>query len=272
MPDPLSLIDLERYPIGDLDAPAAQALIEQLRKDLAERGVALLPGFLKPEAVEQIVALADRLKPDAHLEDVWGTPYLELPNEEQPEGHPRRSSVHSLTWVIAYDQIPRSSGLCALYHWDGFRDFIAEVLQRNPLHRMADPLGALNLTVMEDGHVQGWHYDNTDFVVSLAVQGSEGGGEFECAPHIRNERDERYPEVARVLRGEARDELEIYPMTPGTLMLFEGRHSLHRVSPVEGPVARKVALFAFDTRPDTDSKDLFKLVRYGRSEARTPPA
>jgi hypothetical protein len=48
------------------------------------------------------------------------------------------------------------------------------------------------------------------------------------------------------------------------MMLFEGRHSLHRVTPVVGPRPRLIALLAYDTRPDTDSSELLKLVRYGR--------
>jgi hypothetical protein len=56
-------------------------------------------------------------------------------------------------------------------------------------------------------------------------------------------------------------------MIPGTLMIFAGRNSLHRVSPVEGEVPRLVALFAYDTRPDADSSELLKLIRYGRTSA-----
>ena len=53
-------------------------------------------------------------------------------------------------------------------------------------------------------------------------------------------------------------------MTPGTLLLFEGRYSLHRVTPVGGETARLVALLAYDTKPGTTSSDLLRLVRYGR--------
>jgi hypothetical protein len=113
--------------------------------------------------------------------------------------------------------------------------------------------------------VQGWHYDSTDFVVSLAVQASEAGGEFECARRIRSDEDENYDAVARVLGGDLRD-VEVFPFTPGTLMVFQGRHSLHRVSPVRGPRPRYVALMGFDTKPGTTSSDLLKRVRYGRTE------
>jgi hypothetical protein len=55
-------------------------------------------------------------------------------------------------------------------------------------------------------------------------------------------------------------------MTPGTLMLFEGRHSLHRVTPVQGSRPRYVGLFGYDTKSDTMSSELLKQIRYGRSE------
>jgi len=259
------MIDLERYPVNSLEAPAARAVIAKQRRSLEDHGVAILPGFVHPEVLTRLAEEAERLLPKAHLEDVWGTPYLELPDESYPEGHPRRSAVHSLTWVIAYDLIEADSPLRGLYASDDLLAFVGEILDRRPLHRMADPLGAVNMTRMDEDHEQCWHYDNAEFVVSLAIQSSQEGGEFECAAAIRSEDDEHYDEVARVMAGEQPDRLEIYPMTPGTLMIFRGRHSLHRVTPVRGPVPRYVALLAYDTKPDTDSSELFKLVRYGRS-------
>ena len=271
-PEAASLVDLDRYPVTDPDGPACRAVVAEARRSLAEKGVAILPGFVRSEALAAMSREAEALVPKAHLEDVWGTPYLTLPDESFPEGHPRRALVHSLTHVIAYDLIPGDSPLRALYHWDPLKDFVAEILERRPLYRMADPLGALNFAVMSEGHTQCWHYDNADFVVSLAIQKSHGGGEFECARFIRGEGEENYDEVARVLRGEAADRIEVVPMVPGTLMIFEGRNSIHRVSPVEGPVPRHVALLAYDMKPDTDSSDLFKLVRYGRSQPVAPEA
>lgn len=262
---PRDLVDLDRYPLPELHCLRGRSVVEAARRSLRETGVAILPGFARTEAVTAMAAEATALRARAHLQDIWGTPYLELPDESREEGHPRRTPVHSRTWVIAQDLIPAGSTLRALYAWDPLLEFVGEILERRPLYRMADPLGALNLTVMDEGHEQGWHYDNTEFVVSLAIQASLAGGRFECASFIRSPEDENYPEVARVLAGEAPQRVQVLPMTPGTLMVFAGMHSLHRVSPVEGPHARQVALLAYDTRPDADSSDLFKRVRYGRS-------
>lgn len=265
--DPSTLLDLDRYPIADLDSPHLRTIIADARQSLSAQGVAILPGFAKPDACAAAAAEGLSLRSRAHLEDVWGTPYLEVPSDAFPESHPRRSLFQSLTWVIAYDLIPASSSVRRLYEWDPLMHFIAAVLDRQPLYRMTDPLGALNVTVMEEGHVQGWHYDNAQFVVSLALQASTEGGLFECAPFIRSATEENYADVARVLAGDAPDLLQVMPMVPGTLMIFEGRYSIHRVSPVVGATPRVVALFAYDTRPESDTSELFKLLRYGRSEA-----
>ena len=116
---------------------------------------------------------------------------------------------------------------------------------------------------MTDGDQLQWHFDQTDFVVSLAIQDADIGGDFEVAPRIRSADDEHYDDVARVLGGERSDVVTL-PMTPGTLLVFAGRGSLHRVSPIGGPTPRLVGLFGYDTKPGTMSSDLLKEVRYGR--------
>jgi hypothetical protein len=195
--DPGSFVDRDRYPV---DAPATDAhrrtVVATHRGALAANGVAILPGFLTPAAVARIATDADRLAPTGHLQDIWGTPYLGLPDESFPEGHPQRTSVHSTTRILAYDLVPSDDPLRLLFEWDPLADFLAAIVDRGRLHRMADPLGALNLTVMEEGHVQGWHYDSTDFVVSLAIRASDVGGAFECMQGARTDDDERYGRTA----------------------------------------------------------------------------
>jgi len=159
---------------------------------------------------------------------------------------------------------PRDSALRGLYEWDPLMAFLAALLDRSPLYRYADPFGALNLAVMRDGDELHWHFDQTDFVVSIAIQSSLEGGDFDNAKLIRSAGDEHYDDVAAVLAGRAPERVRTEPMTPGTLMVFEGRNSMHRVTPIKGERPRYVALLAYDTKPDTDSSDRLKMVRYGR--------
>ncbi len=266
--DPRTLIDSDRYPIHDLANPRTVALAAECRDRLDATGVAIVPAFVHPDALDAMVAESARLAPVTHHQDVSGTPYLELPAPDWPAGHPRLALGRSALTAIAYDDFGAGSQLRALYEWDALMEFVALVLSRDCLYRYHDRLGALNVASMTHGDELWWHFDQTDFVVSIALQSSVRGGDFECVSMLRTSDDERYDDVASVLAGERNASVTTVPMEPGTLMFFQGRHSLHRVTPIEGPTPRYVALLAYDTQPGTCSSELLRLVRYGRAEAR----
>jgi predicted 2-oxoglutarate/Fe(II)-dependent dioxygenase YbiX len=122
------------------------------------------------------------------------------------------------------------------------------VLDRSPLYRCADPVVSCMLTVCREADELGWHYDPNDGVVSLMLQEADAGGAFEFAAGIRSEApdasaaelavlDGRY---ARVVRPELR---------AGTLSMFNGHGSLHRVAPVTGTRDRIIALFNYMAEP-----------------------
>jgi hypothetical protein len=256
--DPLALVDTGRYDLDDVEFQ------ESCHRQLAAQGVCILPGFVRSSAIPTLVEECDRLAPFGHRSLVQGTPYLALPDESYPPDHPRRTLVDNSLEVVAYDLFPADSTLRALYESDRLLAFVEAVLQRGSLFRYADPFGALNLAVMRAGDELGWHFDQTDFVVSIALQSSQSGGDFENAAQLRRADDECEEDVAAVLRRELAERIRVEPMTPGTLMLFNGRWSMHRVTPIVGETPRYVALLAYDTKPGTDSTELLKLIRYGR--------
>jgi len=260
---PATYIDLDRYPILALDSPAGQALLRDARMQIADIGACELPDFIYPEAVARMCADTQALAPEAHRHAGVETAYLDIPDFDLPEDHPRRMLVEYSLGAVAYDLVPDASPLRLLYEWNPLMHFIGEVLERRPLYRYADPLGALSLAVMYDGDNLGWHFDQTDFVVSLALQDCDEGGDFEVVPRLRTPDDENYDEVRDALLGHAQNQLTL-PMRPGTLLIFEGRYSLHRVSPIKGDTDRLVALLAYDTKSGTCASELLQMGRYGR--------
>jgi hypothetical protein len=220
------------------------ALTSQLNQAFVDENIVVLPGFIKPSALPALVAECDELAKVAY-----------------------HTTVNANLEVVAYDQFPKDSVIRALYEWEPLMEFVARVLGEKQLYRYADPFGALNLAVMRDGHELGWHFDQTDFVVSIALQPSLEGGHFENVPRIRSMGNDNAETVAAIRNGERNDLVRLEPMTPGTLMVFNGRWSYHRVSKVHGAVARHVALLAYDTKPGTDSNTELKLGRYGRLPA-----
>lgn len=260
------LVDLARYPIDD---PVAVApVVAGAHAEFVERGVAVLPGFLHAAGVEMVVAESVALAPLAHHSVSSSTVFLGPPDDTAPAGSPAAHRERAALGAVAYDLFPPDAALRRLYEHDALLAFVAGVLGRAPLYRYADPFGALNLAVMGDGDELGWHFDMTDFVVSLAIQSSVGGGDFEAAPLGPDRADDA---ICAVVAGDRR-RVETLPMAPGTLMVFAGRWSMHRVTPIEGDVARLVALLAYDTAPGTDSSDRLKLTRYGRLPAATAAA
>jgi hypothetical protein len=241
-------------------------LVDRGRAELAATGACEIPGFVRPEALPQFVDDARRLAPFAHHSGGLGTAYLGFPDESFPPDHPQQWLGEYSVGAVAYDLFPEDSVIRQLYEWDPLMEFVAAVLGLEKIYRYADEFGALNLAVMGDGEQLQWHFDQTDFVVSLAIEDADEGGDFEVAPQIRSADDERYDDVAQVLAGK-RDQVVTLPMTPGTLLIFAGRNSLHRVSPIAGDTDRLVGLLAYDTKPGTRSSDLLAEVRYGRKRS-----
>lgn len=253
-----ALVDLDRWPIHDPD------LARRLNDDFHREGVVVLPGFVPDSVINEMAAQCAELSRHVFRSHSRSSPYLTSPDETRPSGHPRRHEITSAVGVIAYDLVPKDDLVRRLYESDELLEFVAAVLGEPELHRYADPFGALNISVMDEGDHLGWHFDMADFVVSLAIRASDEGGEFVNAPRIRAADDERFDDVAAVLADRAPERVRVEPMTPGTLMVFNGRWSMHKVAPIIGPTSRLVALLAYDRKPGTDSTDELKLSRYGR--------
>ena len=267
----MSLIDQSRYPIGDLTTPRMIDVISDARTQIASIGAAELSGFVTAEGVAALVADAEELQQRAHPSGGVGTAYLELPSDDFDQHHPRQQWMPYAVNAVGYDVIPHSSPLRQLYELEALTLFIEAVVERGRLFHYADPCGGLNLAVMAKGNQLQWHYDQTDFVVSLAIQDAEAGGDFEVVPRIRSASDEQYGEVSKLLDGD-RSRVLTLAMTPGTLLIFEGRNSIHRVSPIEGETLRHVGLLAYDTKATTVSSELLREIRYGRTQPfGTPP-
>ncbi len=227
-------------------------------------GACELEGFVTQTSVAVAVKEARHLAGSAHPSSSHATAYLTAPNEAFPVDHPRRRLLASSVRVVGYDQIPRSHVIRQLYEWQPLMNFVAEVLNLPTVYRYADPMGALNIAVMGDGDALAWHFDQTDFVLSIPLVAAEMGGDFEVHPLIRSAANERYDAVDAALCDTAPTPLRL-PMRAGSLLLFQDRNSLHRVTPIGGPRDRIVALLAYDTRPGTDSTAELKLARYGRT-------
>ncbi|MCA9804551.1 MAG: hypothetical protein KC777_21420 [Cyanobacteria bacterium HKST-UBA02] len=256
------LVDLGKYPILEPGSAGYVSLVEEARRELKEFGYCLLQDFIGTDRIEGLAAEARELAPLAFHNTLTGNAYLTPQDPSLSADHPVNRTDTTALGAVAYDQIPPGAMIRRLYDSQVFLDFVSDVLDRGPLFRYADPLGAMNIAVMKEGDHLRWHFDQTDFVVSLLVEGSEGG-EYEVYPLTRSPEEENYERVLSILQGNREGVLTL-DIRPGCLVFFEGRYSLHRVTRVSGDQVRLVALFGFDTSEGTVSSDYLRMIRYGR--------
>jgi hypothetical protein len=252
-----AVIDIERYPIDDPD------LVSELHDRMARDGVCELPGFVLPEAVAEAAAETGVLAEAWFATDDEHTVYFEPVDLTAPSGDPRGMRLRSSKKQVAYDQIPPDSGLRRMYESEATTRFVGGVLGIEELHALDDPLAALGYAYMERSDTLAWHFDRSEFAVTLMIQPAERGGIFEYVPNARSDADERHELVAAVVDGDRSQVISLDPQ-PGTLTLFRVRRSLHRVSPVEGGQVRVNAVLAYGDRPGMRLNDLTQRLFYGR--------
>lgn len=250
MDDIGTLIDLERYPLDRKDSAGWRALVAEAQRQHEAEGACNLPGFLTLVGLEAARAEAAALL-DAHgyQKTYVRNAFFSADDPSLPPEHPRRRFWPAGACQVADDQIGTDTVLRRIYRWQPLIDFVAAVEERAALYPMADRFQALNVVGHGDGEQLPWHYDANDFTVTLLLQSPEAGGDFVFAPDIRSATDENMAAVQRVFDG---DEALVrrLPRGEGTLTLFRGRNSLHRVDPCRGTRRRISAILTYDTQPD----------------------
>jgi hypothetical protein len=259
-----AIVDLARYPIDDLESPAGRDLVALCRAQLDAVDACDLEGFLLPDVADRIVAEAIAARAEGFRTEAMHNAYFDRPVGEQAvEGDPRRTVLRTAKIGLAYDQIPDDSPLRALYASDELTAFLSRALRIEPLHRHGDDLGALNVMLYGPGDELGWHFDGADFVVTLMLQPPAAGGAFEFVPMLRSADDENHEGVNHLLAG-GRDGVRGMSAAKGTLALFRGHHSPHRVTPIEGETPRVNAVLAYADRPDARLSTEIRRLFYGR--------
>lgn len=241
-----NLINLERYPIHEM-GPARDAVIGQVRADLAKDGCAILKNFLTPEAIEEVTAEADQVHHLAHRSFGRTNPYFTKDDESLPENDPRRRFYDRSNAFIPADNFMANGPLRTIHDFPAFDPFVKDCLEEENFYRYADPLADVIINMAEEGEGFPWHFDTNNFTITLAIQNAESGGAFEYAPAIRQD-GENFDAVRDVLDGVS-DSVTRIELEPGDLQLFKGRYSLHRVAPLFGKRRRYVAIFSYVEEP-----------------------
>ncbi|QPC94241.1 2OG-Fe(II) oxygenase [Mesorhizobium sp. INR15] len=258
------ILDLDRYPLDREGSPEWTRLVEQSAAALAAEGMFNLDGFLRPgiaeKAVQEIQPVMDTR---SHVHKRMHNIYFKPDIPELDAGHPALRKVETISHTVCADQLPGSLVL-AIYEYEPLLRFLSAAMGKPRLHVMQDPLARTNVMAYRTGEALNWHFDRSEFTTTLLLQAAERGGDLEYRTDLRSDDNPNYDGVARLLEG--RDpEAKILRTKPGTLNVFRGKNTAHRVTPVEGNRERMIAVFSYYEKPGVMFSNEERLGFYGRA-------
>jgi hypothetical protein len=256
-------LDLDRFPLDQPNTEAYRALVARCRAKLASGGMFNLDGFLKPEHA-QAETLAHTPKMDSESFDHTREHNIYFLKSVPGRGddHPALTRFQTSNNTLCADQL-QGSIVQQTYDWPPLQAFLAEVMEKPALYPMADPLAAFNVMRYQEGQGLNWHFDRSEFTVTLLLQAPSAGGIFEYSTDLRTAEDPNYDGVVCLLRDED-PQMQQMTVVPGTLNVFRGVNTPHRVTPVRGPMARMVAVLTYYEKPGAMFTQTEQLGFYGR--------
>lgn len=253
-----TIIDFDTHPITD------EVFADQCRETLDREGVLVLSDFIQPKALAEMLEESKAGQSDAYFCTQSHSVYLTPKDPSKPDDHAANRQVTSSKGCICDDIVGETSPLRTLYDAPSFQKFVADVTGQTELHPYADGLSSINIHYANRGQELGWHFDNSSFAITLLIQKPDAGSRFEFIKDLRDAKagEMNYDGVAALLDGDTTP--DVLEMEPGTLVLFRGRNSIHRVSPNESDKTRMLAVLAYNAEAGFSLSESARMTFYGR--------
>jgi hypothetical protein len=259
-----NVIDLQRYPLDREGSEEWNRLVEKSRNELNVNGMFNLEGFIKDDhvhlAATQIQPTMDsQSHTHKRTHNIYFTPQINGLDAD----HPALRKVETVSHTLCADQL-KGNLVSDVYEYPPLLAFLAAVMEKPKLHVMADPLARVNVMSYRHDETLNWHFDRSEFTTTLMLQAPDEGGEFQYRSDLRTAEDANYPGVAELLEG--RDpQVQTLKLRAGTLNVFRGKNTAHRVTPVQGNRERMVAVFSYYEKPGVLFSAEEQLGFYGRT-------
>ena len=199
---------------------------------LQTEGILIFNSFINNNGLAILQKEASDLKDLSYKSHSEYNVYVSEHDNSFSNDSPRNRIMSTSKKCIPNDLIPDNSILQRIYDSRRIRSFFKGLLNKNELYPYSDPLSSININYYDEGDALGWHFDNSDFTITLLVKNCEKGGIYEFFNDMRyKDGQEDYAFVEKILdnkvSGNKVESLE------GDLMIFKGNKSIHQVTAVE---------------------------------------
>lgn len=224
---------------------------------LMSNGIAIAPDFLSKQGVQALLAEHQALRDLAYHSNCQIPPFRSDDGNQAAPGGAFPVGRQSLR-VVAADQLAGDSPLLRIARCKKFHNLIAAFTGRPRIYPYADQLGEANYVEMLHGDEVPWHVDTSDCASSLILQLPHEGGQLDLTPVSSAALD-------ALRRGDELRSASIRQAPVGTLVVFMGASSLHRVTRVVGARSRINAILGHALRSSSRSSAEVRSFRYGRT-------
>jgi hypothetical protein len=243
------IINHALYPIDESGDPSRQAIIEQVKSELADDGCAVIRNFFSIAGLETLLTEANERKAQTYYSQrKLCNVYLNDGDPDLPADHPLNIFIPRTNGFITADLFGEETAAHRLYYWAPLKQFLAECLGKQELFIYEDPVSNMIVNVGQPGQQFNWHFDTNEFTITMLLQAAQSGGIFEYVPDLRSAQDECYAEVKGVLDGD-RNRVRQLELNAGDLQFFLGRFSLHQVTANTGNDDRLLLIMSFSEKP-----------------------
>ena len=253
-----SIIDCNKHPIDDLN------YIQECNSLIKKNSLLVLENFLLDESLKNILNEAKKLEDKAYYCEQQHTILLSKKSDNLDYKDPLNLLMTSDKGCVPHDLINKTSDLNILYNSNIFKSFIKNVLNLDNIFPYTDNLSSINLNYYQKGQQLGWHFDNASFAITLMIQSSPSGGEFEYITEGRDSNanyiDKTF--ISNVIDG--KNSPNLLDVNDGTLILFYGRNYLHRVTPVLSETPRILITLNYNEEKNIELSENARLTFFGR--------
>ncbi len=252
------IINYNKHPLDNY------SYIDLCRKEIVDKSLLVLNNFITNECLNELILEALLLEDKAFYCSQNHTILLNKCDNSLLSDDPLNIEVKSDKGCVPHDLIGENSKLNIMYKSSIFKKFLKKVLNLKDLYPYADKLSSINYNFYQKNQQLGWHFDNASFAITLMIQSSDSGGEFQYVSkgrdYNKNYIDKSY--INKILNS------SITPnkinANSGTLVLFYGRNYLHRVTPVTSNKPRILVTLNYNEEEGTKLSKNARLTFFGR--------
>ena len=175
-----NIVDLDKYPINNLESEKIKNLIKKCKKDLDQYSCSTIPNFILPKSLEMMKTELKKQLHEVYMSKESINAYLYSSDDPTlPKDHPKRLFMKRYNGYLNSDCFSKDSEMKFLYETQELLNFVSACLNISPIYRWADPLACHAYNVMKTDGILPWHFDSCEFTLSIMIQKPDKGGIFE---------------------------------------------------------------------------------------------